>query len=316
MRVKLAWLLLWCGLPIHAWASDAPSITAVDAPLNQLPPLVTVPSTAPNSALELCLEITEKLRSVTQRDCEVRSYRSGTGSSVRGRPLIYTDYEPVEGREPLGRVMLLGGIHGDEYSSVSIVFRWMEKLDEHHSGLFHWRVAPLVNPDGLLRAKSQRMNENGVDLNRNFPTHDWDRQASYYWETKMQRNPRRYPGKAALSEPESRWLADEIARFQPDVIVSVHAPYGILDFDGPREAPKHLGQLHLSLLGTYPGSLGNYAGVQNAIPVVTIELPYAGIMPTPNQISAIWVDLVRWLTNNVNAPPETSKMASREHIEH
>jgi two-component system phosphate regulon sensor histidine kinase PhoR len=35
----------------------------------------------------------------------------------------------------------------------------------------------------------------------------------------------------------------------------------------------------------------------------TIELPYAGIMPGPTEISDIWVDLVRWLTNNVQPLP-------------
>jgi len=32
-----------------------------------------------------------------------------------------------------------------------------------------------------------------------------------------------------LSEPESRWVSDEIERFQPQVIISVHAPFGVLD---------------------------------------------------------------------------------------
>ena len=33
----------------------------------------------------------------------------------------------------LGRVLLIGGIHGDEYSSVTIVFKWLSILDRHHS---------------------------------------------------------------------------------------------------------------------------------------------------------------------------------------
>ena len=319
MRLIKAWLGVLCCLPLQGWANDL-SLAVSNSALSPLAPSIEqsppVPMTPMIPPQELCLAVAGKLGSVTPRDCEVREYHATGGLSVRGRPIVYKDYEPLPEREPLGRVLLLGGIHGDEYSSISIVFKWMSTLDEHHSGMFHWRVVPLVNPDGLLRAEPQRMNENGVDLNRNFPTPEWNTLAAHYWEHKTQRNPRRYPGKEALSEPESRWLAEEIARFKPDVIVSVHAPYGILDFDGPREAPKQLGQLHLSLLGTYPGSLGNYAGIQNSIPVVTIELPYAGIMPTPNQISDIWMDLVRWLAGNINEPPETSKMASREHIEH
>ena len=79
-------------------------------------------------------------------------------------------------------------------------------LNRNHSGLFHWRVAPLVNPDGLLRERSQRMNDNGVDLNRNFPSPNWQEETRDYWIRRTSRNPRRYPGPGPLSEPESQWL--------------------------------------------------------------------------------------------------------------
>ena len=98
-----------------------------------------------------------------------------------------------------------------------------------------------------------------------------------------------------MSEPESQWLAAEIETFQPHTIISLHAPHGVVDFDGPPKGPARVGNLNLHLLGTYPGSLGNYAGVQRHIPVVTVELPYAGIMPTDNEIRRMWTDLVRWL---------------------
>jgi protein MpaA len=51
-------------------------------------------------------------------------------------------------------------------------------------------------------------------------------------------------------------------------------------------------------MGTYPGSLGSYAGVYLGVPVVTLELPHAGIMPTDRQISRLWTDLVHWLVRN------------------
>lgn len=258
-------------------------------------------TTSTVSAKELCTQIDRRLASVRPDDCIDNDLQKTSGVSVKGLPIILKEYPPVESRKPLGRVLLLGGIHGDELSSISIVFNWMRTLNKYHSGLFHWHVVPLLNPDGLLRKDPQRTNENGVDLNRNFPTANWHKESEHYWVTRTRKNPRRYPGPGPLSEPESQWLAEEIARFKPDAIVSVHAPYGILDFDGPRTAPKQLGHLHLNLLGTYPGSLGNYAGVQKEIPVVTIELPYAGIMPTEQQMSQIWVDLVRWLRKNVDS---------------
>jgi len=246
---------------------------------------------------EVCKRIAKKLGSVRLSDCKGRGMEPTGGYSVGNLPIIVKEYGPVGTRAPQAKVLLIGGIHGDEYSSVSLVFKWMKILDRHHSGLFHWKMVPVMNPDGLLQKKSQRMNKNGVDLNRNFPTPNWEAESHKYW-IKTSRNPRRYPGSAPLSEPESQWLANYIAEFKPDVIVSVHAPFGILDFDGPRAAPKKFGPLQLNLLGTYPGSLGNYAGINKQIPVVTIELPYAGIMPKKHEINSIWMDLVKWLKRN------------------
>lgn len=246
-----------------------------------------------------CQRIANKLASVAYNECLERGLISSSGSSVKGAPILHKEYPPLARRKPLGRVLLLGGIHGDEYSSVSVVFKWMKILDKFHSGMFHWHIAPLVNPDGLLQKKSQRMNANNVDLNRNFPMRDWKTATNDYWVNKTHRNPRRYPGQRALSEPESNWLVEEIETFRPDVIVSIHAPHGIVDYDGPKDAPYKLGRLYLQLVGTYPGSLGNYAGIQKQIPVVTIELPYAGIMPTASEISHIWRDLISWLSKNI-----------------
>jgi len=257
-----------------------------------------------------CKRIGGKLGSVSYAECAGLGLQPAGGHSVKGAPILFKEYPPLPERTPLGKVLLLGGIHGDEYSSVSVVFKWMGILDEHHSGLFHWHIAPLVNPDGLLQRKSTRVNASEVDLNRNFPVPGGENGALEYWLTTAAGNPRRYPGPSAVSEPETAWIVDEIESFRPDVIVSVHAPHGVVDYDGPRNGPYKLGRLYLNLLGTYPGSLGNYAGVQKRIPVVTIELPYAGIMPTPAEISGIWRDLVRWLSNNISqaavsdAPPQ------------
>ena len=246
-----------------------------------------------------CQRIGNKLGSVSYKDCKDLNLLTTTGSTVKGAPILYKEYPPLSSRKPLGKVLLIGGIHGDEYSSVSIVFKWLRTLDKHHSGLFHWRIVPVLNADGLLQKKSQRMNANGVDLNRNFPMPGWGTATNDYWVVKTGRDPRRYPGTAPLSEPETNWLSSEIDAFEPDVIVAIHAPHGIIDYDGPQNGPHKLGRLYLNLLGTYPGSLGNYAGIQRKLPVVTIELPYAGIMPSRADISHIWTDLVSWLRRNI-----------------
>ncbi len=251
---------------------------------------------------QACGRIAAKLASVGYEECTSLDLEPSGFRSVEGFPLLIKEYPPLAQREPLGRVLLIGGTHGDELSSISIVFKWMHKLEQHHSGLFHWRINPLMNPDGALRKRHRRTNAKGVDLNRNFITPGSDSRAALeYWKVSARKNKRRYPGPYPLSEPESYWLYHEIERFKPDVIISVHAPHRLVDYDAPsrKNAPRRIGALHKRLLGTYPGSLGNYAGLHLGIPVVTLELPHAGIMPSAKQISWLWTDLVRWLRRNV-----------------
>ena len=253
-----------------------------------------------SSVTHACEEISDKLASVSLDDCHFVDFHTAEIKSVLGKPLLTKTFEPIAGRPNLGRVTLIGGVHGDELSSISIIFKWLKTLNEHHSGIFHWTVVPLVNPDGALRELSQRMNANGVDLNRNLPTPGWDSDSQAYWVS-TGNNPRRYPGPRAASEPETRWLLDHIETFKPDVIVSVHSPHNLVDFDAPSRkiAPKSIGILYANHLGTYPGSLGFYGGVFHGIPVITLELPHSWALPNEGDIDRMWVDLVSWLKRNL-----------------
>jgi hypothetical protein len=219
----------------------------------------------------------------------------GKGHSVKGVPLWSADIvPPAESPVPL-RVLVLGGIHADEEASVVLVMDWIAQARQAGAARpVHWRMAPLVNPDGFFRPSRQRVNFNGVDLNRNFATHQWSEQARRYWVQATRRDPRRYPGPAALSEPESQWVHEQIAGFQPNLIVSVHAPYGVLDFDGPPPPPSRLGNLMLDQVGIYPGSLGNYGGIVLGVPVVTIELRHSTRLPA-SDAAEMWNDLQRWI---------------------
>jgi hypothetical protein len=242
----------------------------------------------------LCAEIGRKLSSVSMADCQ-RHNLQHAAVSVLNRPLAYKDFAPSESSAQQGRVLLIGGIHGDEFSSVSVVFKWMDLLGQQAAWPVLLRVVPLANPDGLLRVKSQRQNEKGVDLNRNFPTLDWERNARDYWVKTTAKNIRRYPGEASASEPETRWLVEQIRDFAPDVIIALHAPHHLVDYDGPPSAPQQVGNLDLRQLGVYPGSLGNYAGHDLKLPVVTLELQSAGTMPAGSEIEGMLVDLRQWL---------------------
>lgn len=301
-----------------AAGQDLPPVSATPVAVQELPPVPTVPLAAAETGApaaeadeqrrlreqidSLCEEIGNKLGSVSVADCLARGLSFGGAYSVNERPLALRDYIPPAGARPQTRVLIMGGVHGDEYSSISIMFKWMELLEQEFEGDFAWRFLPAVNPDGLLDSEAVRQNANGVDLNRNFPSRDWKRLAHHTWVESTGRNPRRFPGEGPASEPEVQWVVQQIESFRPDVIVSVHAPYHLLDFDGPSRAPKKIGELYLHQLGVYPGSLGNYGGIDLGLPVVTLELPSAGIMPSRTQIDSMWRDLVQWLHERSDPP--------------
>ncbi|WP_235953251.1 M14 family zinc carboxypeptidase [Noviherbaspirillum galbum] len=261
----------------------------------------------PAAPADVCKRLTPRLPGVSLAQCQKLQLQPTGVVSRNGFPLLLKTYPAARNqKEPL-RVLLLGGIHGDELTAAAIVFQWMQFMNMGASQAqnFSWRVAPVVNPDGLLAGKPQRVNANGVDLNRNFPTPGWQKDAPAYWTRVTGRDPRRYPGKSPLSEPESRWLNQEIERFRPHVIVSVHAPFGVLDLDGPANPPERFGRLVFNRVGVYPGSLGNYGGANKNVPVITIELPNSLAMPPAEEVRRIWADMLGWMEKNVSTgkPP-------------
>lgn len=273
--------------------------------------LAGVPAFAASSQEgDWCSQLAPRLPTISADDCR-RSALTPTGaSSLKGFPILLRDI-PAKGKEPV-RVLLLGGIHGDELTASAIVFQWMQWTGGATARTYHWRVVPVVNPDGLLAPKPQRGNANGVDLNRNFPTRNWEKDAPAYWIRRTGSDPRRYPGASPLSEPESRWLNAEMERFRPHVIISVHAPFGVLDFDGKAKPPQRFGRLWFRPVGVYPGSLGNYGGLHKDVPVITIELPNAVAMPSKTESRRIWNDMLRWIDNNVAKKAAPQRIADRK----
>lgn len=254
---------------------------------------------------EPCTDLAARLPNVSPALCRAAQLRPSGATSVKGVPLYQRDVADAdghdEGRPTRRRVLVIGGIHGDELSSAGLVFHWIARAQETPAGM-DWRFVPAVNPDGLLLPRPTRTNARGVDLNRNFPTPRWDREAHKYWVERTRRDKRRYPGPSALSEPESRFVVETMTEWKPDLIVSVHAPYAVLDYDGPNVPPQRLGRLFLDRVGIFPGSLGHYGGVHKGVPVVTIELPSALRTPTDAEMRQMWVDLLRWVDERLGAP--------------
>jgi murein peptide amidase A len=186
------------------------------------------------------------------------------GKTVRGRDITAMVYG-----SGAKRVLIFGGIHGDEQNT-TVVARALavnmntETLPPNLTVV----IVPDVNPDGLM--VSTRVNANGVDINRNFPSKTW--RAEYIEQ-------RHYPGVKPSSEPETRAVLSLLESYPPHLVVTLHAALGCVNWDGQQGAP--LAQTLASVNGyplcaslgyETPGSLGILTGIDKQIPTVTIEL--------------------------------------------
>jgi murein peptide amidase A len=189
------------------------------------------------------------------------------GSSVKGIPIPMHVY----GQEtrPL---LIFAAIHGDEANTAGVVRRLVEYLDSHPEACRGCSVAviPVANPDGL--ARGTRCNARDVDVNRNLPARNW----------RSSDKGRYHGGTEHSSEPETRALIQAVELLDPRGIISLHCiqrgRHGN-NYDGPGEELARLlsarnGYRVLKTIGyPTPGSFGSWAGVDRAIPTVTLELP-------------------------------------------
>lgn len=189
--------------------------------------------------------------------------------STEGSPIDHFDYSARE-TGLRKKILVIAGIHGDEKEANDLALQWHRRLERIKTPSNHWRIVPLLNPDGARNRT--RFNSNKADLNRNFPTKDWEEVALKHWQEKQNSDPRRYPGNAPGSEAETKCAILHIEDFKPDLVVSIHTPYGQFDFDGPETKRLNSMLLPWKRLGTFPGSLGRYLWDERGIPVLTIEL--------------------------------------------
>ncbi len=210
--------------------------------------------------------------------------------SSKGKPIYHFD---KTGSHPSKqKILVFSLIHGDETPGGSVVRLWSERLqgiDPRNS----WRVVPILNPDGV--ELKTRTNANKVDINRNFPTVDWDAKAMEFWAKDSSKNPRRFPGLKAGSEPETQCAVQHLQEFKPDMVVSIHTPLKVLDFDGPKLKPPKYEYLPWKNLGNYPGSLGRYMWRERDVPVLTMELKED--LPASNQPLLQLQDIIGFLVS-------------------
>ncbi|MGE0614414.1 MAG: M14 family zinc carboxypeptidase [Bacteriovoracia bacterium] len=233
-----------------------------------------------------CQELNPELKKFKWKldACQFKDMRVG-GRSVKGRPLVFREFGDPNAKNT---TLVFSMVHGDETTPLFLGLRLMDWLEANTSKYPGTRIviAPLVNPDGFYRHPRTRTNANKVDVNRNFNTADWAKDATRMWKKKYRADPRYFPGKQAESEPETQFQAKLISEYKPNKIISVHSPLNFMDYDGPdvlalAKFPSEYVTKCLQLRqhvnahsgGFYPGSLGNYTGQERGIPTLTLELP-------------------------------------------
>lgn len=165
------------------------------------------------------------------------------------------------GSEKYKPILIIGVFHGDEPQGDFLINEYLKHHDDSQM-LF----IPCLNPDGKIL--NQRQNSNGVDLNRNFPTKNWEKvdTAEYFG------------GDTPCSEIETKFMVEVIKEYNPKIILSLHAPFCTVNYDG--DALQYAEKI--SEIISYPvqpdigyptpGSFGTYCGVERNIPTITLEL--------------------------------------------
>ena len=158
-------------------------------------------------------------------------------------------------------VMVIGVFHGDEPQGDFLVRKYFETNQKTNL-----LMIPCLNKTGF--ELKTRVNKNGVDLNRNFPTKNWI----------LGEKNEYFGGETPASEQETRDLISLIEKYKPSAILTLHSPYKVVNYDGNG---KDLAQKISEIIGypvesdigyPTPGSFGTWAGIERNISVITLEL--------------------------------------------
>ena len=186
------------------------------------------------------------------------------GESREGRPLLVEE----NGEGPI-KIYVVGGVHGEPPAlrPTDELLAFFRKPSTKRRMTV--RMLRDLNPDGTARGLF--CNANQVDIDRNFPSHDFKPSARH--------------GMSPLSEPEAKAFWEDVLRFQPDLVVVLQSalagPY--LDGDGPSDAygMQFVGGAasaddRWTLFGdqgyAFSGSMGSALGKDRGIPVLNLRV--------------------------------------------
>jgi protein MpaA len=187
------------------------------------------------------------------------------GRSVQGRDIeVFVRL----GHAPRRRVLVIGGLHGNEPASPPVVRGLLQAAIDPDVEV--WLV-PVANPDGV--AAGLRCNANGVDLNRTFP-----------WEWRP-----RDGGPAPLTEPETKALVGLVEQLRPDLVIWVHQPLGYVSAIGTtssavEQAWGNAAGMRVRPNVTQHGGGESWSALVAGVPSMLIEI--GGWAATPEQVAA------------------------------
>ena len=166
------------------------------------------------------------------------------------------------GNKSKNNILIVGVVHGDEPQGKYLIDKYIEKstcniLSSTNNGhkentKKNFLFIPCLNPDGMQENK--RTNANN------------DETSNYFG------------GKYPASEIETQFLIDTIEKYKPNLIITLHAPYKVVNYDGPaQEIAKIISDIikypvEENIGYPTPGSFGTWAGIEKNIPTITLEL--------------------------------------------
>ncbi len=160
-------------------------------------------------------------------------------------------------------VLIIGVVHGDEPQGEFLINNFLKKTQKLPQNIL---FIPSLNPDG--QQLETRTNANNVDINRNFPTKNWEI---------TERN-RYFGGNSPASETETLFAISVVEKYAPKLIITLHTPFKIVNYDGEAQIISE----KISKIFNYPvepsigyptpGSFGTWAGIEHQIPIITIEM--------------------------------------------